>query len=270
MIVEGKKIRDNIRASLKELVQSRVSPPSLILIYVGSNPVIDVFVRLKATFGGTIGVPVEIVRLADSITEAELLGVIAKYAEKTNVGIVVQLPLPAHLMTEKIVNAVPADKDVDVLNEINIQHLKNGESVLLPPVVGAIDAILVFHTVSLVDKQIALIGKGKLVGEPVYFWLRAKGHNPSVLSSASTDFAQIVAMSDIVISGAGVPGLITPDSIKQGVYLLDAGTSETGGYVVGDIDPRCAEKASLYTPVPGGIGPITIAILFKNLLTLTK
>lgn len=267
MYIDGKKIRDEIELELKAKVAGMATAPTLALFYVGENPVIEVFVNLKKKFGEAIGVEVTVARLPESTSEVELIQAITAVSAD---GIVVQLPLPPHIDTTRVLSSVPIEKDIDVLSPLSLAALGEGRGAYLPPVVGAIAEILVREKVSLENKNIVIIGKGKLVGLPCALWLDAQHIPYTILTRESTDFALKIQNADIIVSGAGSPGIVNLDMIKTGVILFDAGTSEEGGRIQGDIDPACAEVASIFTPVPGGIGPITIAILFKNLLTAMK
>ena len=140
---------------------------------------------------------------------------------------------------------------------------------LLPPVVATIAEIFKRHAVELKGKQAVVVGSGFLVGQPAALWLGQQEASVAVLGRGA-NFETALADADIVVSGAGSPGLIKPMMLKQGVMLIDAGTSESGGTLVGDADPACAPKCSVFTPVPGGVGPIAVAALFENAVTLAE
>jgi methylenetetrahydrofolate dehydrogenase (NADP+)/methenyltetrahydrofolate cyclohydrolase len=182
----------------------------------------------------------------------------------------VQLPLPTHLDTEAICAAIPVQKDPDLLSRKAQENFIHSSSVILPPVVAAIDTIFSKYEVSLLDKKVAVIGQGKLVGVPVVTWIKQKGILSLIVDRKMLDDKSCLKEADVIISGAGVLNLITMDMVKDGVVLIDAGTSEAGGKIAGDIDPACAIKAALFTPVPGGVGPVTVAMLFRNLLELSR
>jgi methylenetetrahydrofolate dehydrogenase (NADP+)/methenyltetrahydrofolate cyclohydrolase len=262
--IDGKQIRDTIKLALIEEVKAFSVRPELVIFYVGENSVIDIFIKYKEKFGSAIGVHTTVIKLSEATTTDMLIEAIQIHAHVT--GIIVQLPLPEHIDTSKVLENVPVEQDVDVLSPHGLENLRKGVQSYLPPVVGAVAEIFNQEHVDLVDKKIVIIGKGKLVGLPISYWLESKGLSPTILTRDSLDFNDTIRNADIIISGAGSPSLIKPDMIKQGVILLDAGTSEEGGIIQGDIDEACSSSASIFTPVPGGIGPITIAILFRNLL----
>lgn len=266
MIVDGKAIAERIFSALRQEVKDKNVKPTLGVVYVGDNPVIDNFVSIKKRKGEEIGVQVEILKFDPNIKESDLIAAIKNEAKSGKYsGLIVQLPLPPQFDPQMVLNAVPQNLDVDVLAQETLKTYVEGEIHFIPPVAGAVEEVLTFHNIDLVDKKIVLIGKGRLVGNPVHFWLQKKGISHEVIDEYA-DISAYIPNADVIISGAGVPGLITPEIIKEGVVLIDAGTSEQGGRIVGDVDSRCEGKASFFTPVPGGIGPITAAMLFRNIV----
>jgi len=165
---------------------------------------------------------------------------------------------------EALLSAILKELDIDNIN------YEGEETDILPPVVGAIAEIAQRHDVDFAGKNVVVIGRGRLVGKPATLWAKSQGAVVTVIDKDTEDADSIMREADIIISGAGVPSLITPDKIKDGVIIFDAGTSEEGGELKGDADQACASKCSLFTPVPGGVGPITIAILLRNLVTLSN
>jgi methylenetetrahydrofolate dehydrogenase (NADP+)/methenyltetrahydrofolate cyclohydrolase len=270
MIVDGKKIAEDLKHELQTSYDiSYDSPLSLHVVVVGDNPVTERFVSAKKKFGEVIGVSVVEHRLPDTASTDAVVDEV-KVAAKEGGGIVVQLPLPLSIDTQKVLNAIPPSCDVDVLSDEAYRQFEQGTSSVLPPVVGAVREVLERHKVVLKGKRAVVIGRGRLVGKPVAAWLSREGAYVTVASTETTDLSSVTSEADLIVSGVGVPSLIKPEMIKEGSVLIDAGTSEQGGKTVGDIDPACAEGAALFTPTPGGIGPITVAMLFKNLLALQK
>lgn len=268
MIVDGKAIQQEIKERLKKEIRGRNIPPRLSLLYVGEDPVIDTYIELKRRFGEEIGIQVDVDRYPQEIKEEELSEVIQSCGESDTDGIVLQLPLPQHIDIETTVNLITQEKDVDVLSGEAFKKSLIGKHPL-PPVVGAIEEIFYRHGVQLrPDMNVVVIGKGRLVGKPVALWLLSKGISPVILQKGD-DVADHTRSAGIIISGAGSPHLLTAEMVKEGVILIDAGTSDVAGETRGDIHPEAAEKAKLAALVPGGIGPITIAKLFENLITLS-
>ncbi len=267
MIVNGREIAEEIKKELREKIVelSAASKPRLALVIVGENPTIERFVSAKKKFAADIGVSVSEIRLPSAVSTESAILAVQRVAE-TAEGIVVQLPLPLSLNAEAVLNAIPAEADVDALSQESARQFEIKSSVM-PPVIGAIQEVLIRHSIFLGGKKVLVVGQGKLVGQPAAIWFKRQGTAVTVCDMGD-DLSALAQDADIIVLGAGVPGLLRPEMIKQGVIILDAGTSEEGGKVVGDADPACAEKAALFTPTPGGIGPITVAMLFKNLVDL--
>lgn len=263
-ILFGKPVVEAIRSRLQESIALCVNKPSLGIVYVGENPVIENFITIKRRFGESIGVTVSVLHLPESITSDELITLIDSFAEK-HTGVIIQLPLPVHFIPEIFLNRIRAIQDIDVLSEEAIALFKQGNLEYFPGVPGAIARIAQEYNLSFKDKNIIVIGEGRLVGKPVCAWLDRQGINYTVLRRGD-DFS-LLKNAEIIISGAGVAGLITPEHISPGVVVFDAGTTESNGVIVGDLDPRCLDLVAAYTPVPGGIGPVTVAVLFDNLHT---
>lgn len=261
MLVDGKKIRDEILEKLKENFES-IGGATLAVVWVGDDPATAKFIEYKKKVAERIGVTVRMFEYENTILESDLEQEVQRLAVDSEInGIIVQLPLPAQIDVQKILNLVPPAKDIDALNP---------ETVVLSPVVLAVKEILDRHNISLNNKNYVVVGQGKLVGRPVAVWLAGEGADVTAIDSKTKDINNQIKQADVIISGIGQPGFITPDMVKDGVVLIDAGTSEQAGKLAGDIDPACAEKASLFTPVPGGVGPIVLATLFENLWKLTK
>jgi len=271
MIVNGNLIAQNIKNELKSQIAGLSTPLSVAIVYVGNNPASESFISRKIKFGSDIGVAVDVHSFKDDVSQEKLVEHVREISEgKKYQGIVVQLPLPETLDTDKVLNIVPSEKDIDVLSETVVQMFKEGKIDILPPVAGAVKEVLTYADVLLENKNIVIVGKGRLVGAPVYDMFKNEGMKSATLEEGGEDFYKIIKEADAIISGTGVSGLIKPDMIKEGVVIIDAGTSELKGKLSGDADPQCVEKASVFTPVPGGIGPITVAVLFKNLLLLAE
>jgi len=267
MKINGVAISKKIKEELRQKVSGCDKNPSVDLVCIGEDPVIESFVKRKIIFGEKIGIEVKRHQLSSNISQESAEEEIKKIIEGS-MACVIQLPLPKHMDTQKLLDLVPADKDIDVLGSPAIEKFKSGKSMFVPPVVGAIQEILMSENIDLQDKKIAVIGAGKLVGKPIMIWLDNIGADYSLIdmSISAEDRKTQLTKVDIVISGIGQPNNIKKDEIKYGAILLDAGTSEVSKKIIGDIDPECYEQALFYTPVPGGIGPITISVLFRNLV----
>ncbi len=274
MIVSGKQIAQEIADQLRQRVSGLPRSPLLSIVRVGAGGASDSFIRAKQTIGGHIGVEVGLGDFPADISTVQLSEVISKIAESDKVnGVVVQLPLPSHLDRQEVLSHLPPFKDPDVISPAAQRLFYQGVSKVTPPVVAAVDEILKRCRAPVTQlakegKKVAVVGDGFLVGQPVTVWLKKHGINPIVIHRRSDNIAVSLSEVDVIISGAGAPGLIQAGMIKTGVILIDAGTSEAEGKVVGDADPGCAARSSFFTPVPGGVGPVAVVMLFKNMLEL--
>ena len=263
MITDGKKIAEDIYSQIKTDLSQSGRQLSLSIFTCDPNPETKKYLKLKQAKAAALGVDMVVVDFHKEVTFSEIESVVEKSVLAGN-GIIVQLPFPSHIDVDSLLEKIPAQVDVDVMN------YQGGDGEVLPPVVGAIKEIAVRHNIDFAGKQVAVVGHGRLVGAPAALWAKGQGAIITVIDKGTENAEAILRESDIIISGAGSPGLITPDKIKEGAVLFDAGTSEEGGVMRGDADPDCATKCSLFTPVPGGIGPITIAVLLRNLLILSR
>jgi methylenetetrahydrofolate dehydrogenase (NADP+)/methenyltetrahydrofolate cyclohydrolase len=264
MIVNGSIIKEALLEEMNPLAQEK--KPRVCFVQFGDDAASTKFIGVKMKAAEQLGLVADVVT-SGTQTTSEALSVLQEVIEKKYDGIVVQLPLPAGIDSTVVINAIPMEMDMDVLSIAALAAFAHGTSNRMPPVAAAVDVILKLYKVSLADKKIVIRGKGKLVGEPVSM-LFDRTQTPYDIIDINTPLAEqqeLLQQADIIVSGIGVPHSLTSDMIKEGVILIDAGTSEQNGKLAGDIDPTCASKASLYTPVPGGVGPITVACLFKNL-----
>ena len=271
MIIDGKKMAEEIKASLKSEVSKIGKKIRLAVIKIGKNPVTEKFLEQKKKFGEAVGIDVRIYDLPETISTNQLREKLAEIVHiKENTGVIIQLPLPKQINTQYILDGIIPEKDPDMLSSKSIGLFSSGRSKILPPVVGAIKHIFDKNNVDAKGKKVTVIGAGRLVGKPVAVWLINQGAAVSVIDENIADPTLHTMDADIIISGVGKPNLITPDMVKEGVIAIDCGTSESEGKVVGDLDHAISKKASLFAPVPGGVGPLTVAMLFKNLVELAK
>lgn len=269
MIYDGKKASLFIQSQLQERVQALSCPPKLAVLSIATHPSIVSFIKIKRRFAEAIGIIMEEYDFDESVNESELIQKI-KELSKTNeyAGIVVQLPLPKTFNTQSVLDALPEDLDVDVLSSFAWKTFMTTQKPI-PPVAEAIAYILHDTHTNLAHKKVVIIGQGKLVGLPVTAWFTHQGITPEIITIDTDEITRLKLYKegDIVISGIGIPHHLKPEYFKEGVILIDAGTSEQSGVLAGDCDPRCADSASVFTPVPGGVGPLTVAFLFYNVVT---
>ncbi len=239
---------------------------------VGENSVSRVFIERKRETCERVGVGFKLYRLEKNISLQGLKNAVEKIAEeKDNSGVVVQLPLPEAFNSQEILNLIPPEKDIDCLSQRNLDNFYKGEPLILPPVVGAVSHLLKEYKILVKGKSIVIIGAGRLVGQPVSRWLSGKKARVSLVDKFTKNVSSLTRGADIIISGVGKPGLITGEMVKNGVVVIDAGTIVEGNKLKGDIDFKSvAKKASYITPVPGGVGPLTITCLLENLIINKK
>ncbi len=256
MIIDGRQIAAEILARTKKRAEKLTRRPKVVAYVPSDTPATRSYLRIKQRYATEAGCDFKIV--AD----------IAEFAHAD--ACIIQLPLPPGI-SDDILNSIPLEKDADVLSKIARERFERGDAdALLPPVAAAVREILLQNNISIREKKVVVIGKGWLVGGPVAIWLKNQGADVVVAIKDSGDLGSILSGADIIVSGAGSPHLITPEMIKDGVVIIDAGTSESNGALQGDADPACAAKCSLFTPVPGGVGPIAVACLFANAVILAE
>jgi methylenetetrahydrofolate dehydrogenase (NADP+)/methenyltetrahydrofolate cyclohydrolase len=257
VIVDGRKIADEIYTKIRERVHVLGRTPVLTIFTCAPNFETKKYLALKEKKAKEVGIIIETIELSEARVTVDFIAEIQRVVPRGH-SIIVQLPLPVHIDTDAVVRSIPPPLDADALNPETVA--------IYSPVVGAIRHILGVSAVSPFKKQVTIIGNGTLVGLPAYRWFTEQGAYVSVVTKDTSDIGYYTKSADIVVCGAGVPGLLTSDMVKEGVVILDAGTSEEGGELRGDADFPCAEKAVLFTPVPGGIGPVTVAILLANVV----
>ena len=263
MIVDGKKIAATIYESVANEVASLTVTPVMAAITCAPNFETQKYLELKKRKAALVGITLRVIELPDSASTEEVVECVKAVAAEVD-GVVVQLPFPPHIDRERVLSAIPLDKDPD-----GFAYAMN-PAACLPPVVGAIKEIAEYYNISFTEKQVVVLGAGRLVGSPAVRFLRTAGAQVIISTEHDSEQATQLKEADIIVSGIGEPHFITVDKIKHGAVVFDAGTSEDGGLMVGDVHPDVVHVASLFTPVPGGIGPITIAVLLRNLVTLVR
>lgn len=270
ILLDGKKLSEKIIDDLKKEVALLEQKLRLAVVVVGDDPVVKKFIQQKKRAAESVGIDVRIYPFGVAITTNELRKRLAEIVhEKRNTGVIIQLPLPEHINTQYILNSVIPERDVDVLSARAIGNFVTGKSSIVPPVVGAVKAFFEEYGIEYQKRYVVIVGAGSLVGRPVAFWLLNEKVTFSVVRSATPKPEEFLKRADIIISGIGKPKFITGEMIKDDAVIIDAGTSESEGKILGDVDfDSVAPRASYITPVPGGVGPVTVAILLKNLVTL--
>lgn len=264
MIVHGKEIAENIINKLKTKFhyEKRVC-----FVQFGNDAASTAFIKRKRKIADELKIKTEVLHEPTPLSMDWAIRTMKEVIAKKYDGIVIQLPLPRILDVYALINIVPPAQDIDVLGDIMIQRFKGGVTKRLPPVAFAVAQIIKQYDVTLTGKNIVVLGKGKLVGEPVIDWFKTQGVEPKAFEYSSDKIERDIALknADIVVTGIGSSHFVKPEMLKKGVVLIDAGTSEQAGKLAGDCDPSCADVAKVFSTVPGGVGPITVAGLFSNL-----
>lgn len=262
MELSGKIVAEKIQqelASEVKILKSQNVTLSLAVILVGDDLASVSYIRAKENVARKIGVDFRLFHFDRICRESQVLELIEELNRDANIsGIVVQLPLPENFDSEKIVRAINPKKDIDGLL-----------GKMPAPTVEAILELLKFYKVELIG-NIVLVGHGRLVGEPLDKVLTARKIDYTICDSKTPDLEAKTQSADLIISATGVPGLIKPDMVSKSAVVIDAGTAESGGSVKGDVDPAVYEKVRAYSPVPGGVGPLTVVMLMKNLVEAAR
>ncbi|WP_338817869.1 Bifunctional protein FolD protein [Moorella thermoacetica] len=269
-ILDGKKIAAEVRAEVKEEV-SRLKAeginPGLAVVLVGEDPASQVYVRNKHRACEEVGIYSEVHRLPAATSQAELLKLIDKLNKDPKIhGILVQLPLPDHIDEKKVIDAIALEKDVDGFSPANVGNLVIGDKCFYPCTPHGCMVLLEKAGIDPKGKKAVVVGRSNIVGKPVAMMLLARHATVTICHSRTRDLAAECRQADILIAAVGKPELITGDMIKEGAVVIDVGINRVGEKkLVGDVHfESAAQKAGWITPVPGGVGPMTIAMLLKN------
>ena len=276
-IIDGKalseKTFEEIKETHDELQKKAGRKAGLAVIIVGENPASKIYVRNKISACEKVGFNSETIRLDESISEENLLLEIEKLNNDDNIdGILVQLPLPKHINELEVINAISAEKDVDGFHTTNIGKMTIGdETGFLPCTPAGVIQMFEEYNIDLEGKDVLVIGQSNIVGKPMTLLLIKKRATVQVCNSKTKNLSEKLQKSDVVVAAAGSPKLVKASDVKEGVVVIDVGINRVDGKLCGDVDfDEVSKKASFITPVPGGVGPMTIAMLIKNTLKSYK
>lgn len=268
MIINGRQIAEEMLEELKREISSKGLKLCLAAVLVSNDAGLKKFIELKEKTARSIGIDFKSYFFDESISEGNLIKEITEISANLDInGVFIELPLPGHDV-QNILDAIPSEKDLDALSKPLQDRFFSGDFSVLPPAVESVKMVFEKYGIDPKGKKIAIFGYGFLVGKPVAFWLEKLGAEVSVIRSKTENPAEISKKADIVIAGVGKPGLVTGDMVKNGAIVIDFGYGKNpAGKMVGDVDfDSVSSKASLITPVPGGMGPILIAAVLKNLV----
>ena len=263
--MDGKALAARIRAEVTDEVAAFGRPIGLATVLVGDDPASEVYIRLKHKASLEVGIEARDLRLPATTGERELLGVVAELNADDGVdGILVQLPLPAGLDERRVINALDPVKDVDGIHPVNAGLLLAGTPAHVPGTPLGVLALLDEHGIELQGAEAVVIGRSDIVGKPAALLLLHRHATVTVCHSRTRDLAAETSRADVVVAAVGVPGIVQPAMVKQGAAVVDVGITRTDAGLVGDVAPEVGERAGFLTPVPGGVGPMTIAMLLKS------
>ena len=275
------RIEDSLRAEVETFSRLEGRAPRLVVVLVGEMAASASYVKSKASAAARVGIDAEVVRVpatADTEALVDLVGALARDEQGPADGILVQLPLPGHVDTQRVLDAVPADRDVDGFHPENAGLLSQGRPRFIPCTAAGVQRMLVDAGIETAGKHAVIIGRSDIVGKPLALLLAARGSGGdatvTICHSRSENLAAICRQADILVAAVGKPGLVTAEMVKPGAAVIDVGinriadpAAKGGSRLVGDVDfAPVAEVAGAVSPVPGGVGPLTVAMLLANTL----
>ena len=276
-IIDGKKVSAEVKASVKELTDALKAEhgitPGLAVVIVGDDPASRVYVNNKKKACEAVGFRSEEYALPAETTQEELLALVERLNEKEDVnGILVQLPLPKHLDDKAVIAAINPQKDVDAFHAINVGKIMLGEYDFLPCTPAGVMEMLHSYSIPVEGKECVVIGRSNIVGKPMGMLLLHENGTVTICHSRTKNLAEVCRRADILVAAVGIPKFVKADMVKEGAVVIDVGMDrDENGKLCGDVDfENVKDKCSFITPVPGGVGPMTIATLMKNTLKACK
>ena len=267
-IIDGKKVAEAVKKDLKKRIPKLGFKPGLAVVLVGDNPASELYVKLKEKAGKELGFHFELYRLDKDTDELALLNLIDKLNQDKKIhGMLVQLPLPKQIDEKLIIDAIRPDKDADGLNPINMGNLLGGNNTVIPATPKGVIKLIESTGIKIEGKHAVIVGRSNIVGKPVSVLLQQKNATVTMCHSKTEPLEEYTKQADILVVAAGKPRLITADMVKKGAVVIDVGINKVMGKSIGDVDFDDVKKVAGYiTPVPGGVGPMTIAMLLENVL----
>ncbi len=276
-IIDGKKVSAQVKQEVKnetELLKKEYSiTPGLAVVIVGDDPASRVYVNNKKKACELVGFHSEEYALSAETTQEELLSLVKELNEKKDInGILVQLPLPKHLDDKAVIEAINPLKDVDAFHAVNVGKIMLGEYDFLPCTPAGVMEMLHYYNIEVSGKNCVVIGRSNIVGKPMAMLLLHENGTVTICHSRTKNLAEICSKADILVAAVGRPKFVTADMVKEGAVVIDVGMDRDGnGKLCGDVDfENVKDKCSYITPVPGGVGPMTIATLMKNTVKAAK
>ncbi|MEM4329570.1 MAG: bifunctional 5,10-methylenetetrahydrofolate dehydrogenase/5,10-methenyltetrahydrofolate cyclohydrolase [Candidatus Bilamarchaeaceae archaeon] len=266
-VLSGKDAADAILLNLKRRVQSLPKKPSLVIILVGEDPASELYVNNKIKKAESIGINANLIKLPENVPERELLDLVEKLNNDKEIdGFIVQAPLPQHINQDRVINAISPEKDVDGWTITNLGKLFVGMPGFLPATPAGVIRLLEYYNIPIEKKHAVVVGRSNVVGKPLAILLLRKNATVTICHSKTEKLSEHTKQADILIVAAGKEKLITADMVKQDAVVIDVGINKTEAGFVGDVDFNSVIKKASCTPVPGGVGPMTVAMLLENVV----
>lgn len=267
-LLDGRELAGLIKEELAREITKNNLKLKLVVILVGNNEASEKYVGMKQRGAEQIGMAFELVRFPEEVTQVELLDKIEALNKDTTVtGMIVQLPISAHLNTEEVLESIRPEKDVDGLSSVNLGNLAKGLKGLFPATPEGVMQLIKHYEIPLAGSVVTVVGQSNLVGKPLDLMLFNEHATVLTANSRTKDLKALTLQADVIVSAAGRPHLITADMVKEGAVVIDVGTTPVEGRIVGDVDfDNVSKKASYITPNPGGVGPMTVAMLLSNVV----
>jgi len=269
-LMDGRALAARIRADVAREVEV-LGRLGLATILVGDDPASDVYIRAKHKASTEVGIEARDLRLPETTSEADLLRLVSGLNADDEIdGILIQLPLPSDIDEAKVIRAIDPVKDVDGFHPLNAGQLYLGEPAHVPGTPLGVIALLDEYEVDLSGAEAVVVGRSDIVGKPVAHLLLQRHATVTICHSRTRDLAAAVARADVLVAAVGQPGVVRPEMVKRGAAVIDVGITRTDKGLRGDVAPETAERAGLITPVPGGVGPMTVAMLLRNTLRAAR
>ena len=267
-IMDGKETSRELKEKIKAQVSTLLTKPKLLVILVGEDPASKIYVASKEKACKACGISAQTITLGANVSQKEVIDVIEQANKDKSINaILVQLPLPDHINTQAVINAIDPLKDVDGLTSVNQGKLFLGQDGLVPCTPKGVIHLLDKYNVDLTGKNALVIGRSLLVGKPLAILLLGKNATVTIAHSKTKNLKDLCLAADVIVSSVGRPKLVTADMVKEGAIVIDVGINRVHGTIVGDVDYlNVCDKCARITPVPGGVGPMTIACLLENVL----
>lgn len=271
MLLDGKKLRDELLIKYKEEIKNKNLKIKLAIIEVGENDASKIYIKNKIKYCGEVGIETEVYNLDNDIEEDKLIDLINELnSDKSVTGIILQSPIPKHLDFDKCSSLIDSNKDVDGFTLTNVYNLYLNRKSILPCTVKGIIKLLEHYNIPIEGANVVIVGRGNIVGKPLALALENRNATVTLCHSKTKNLENYTKQADILVAAAGSPNLIKKDMVKKTSVLIDVGVTRIDGKIVGDIEKDVYDTVSYITPNPGGVGPMTVAMIIDNLIEMKE